>query len=532
MLTESANITDRSRGRNGILCAILMVVAVLLAWPFANIGFIDDWSTVKTAQIFAQTGHFAYNGWEAAILGWQIWWGALFIKLFGFSFIVVRASTLPLSFLTVILFHQILVRCGISRRNAIFGSVALALSPLFLVMTASYMTDIPALLCILLCFYLCVRAVQARSDNAAIAWLALAAATNVPGGTVRQVAWLGVLVMVPSTAWLLRRRRGAMVAGLLLWSVSVAFIFLCMHWFKQQPYAVPEHFFSHAVNARTFVHLGSQTVKSFFCLVLITLPILVAWLPLVRKFSSRSRLIILLVLAALGVLWIAMPKDNGGDSFMMPWVTHVFADLGTTTQGNVLGPKPVNLHPWARVVISLAVAACALAFFTQLWSAVRQPRGRKLEAEAARYDAGTSQPPSWSELFWIAGTFYLTYIALLMFRAGTLGISIFDRYQLPLLAFNIIFLLRYYQQFVAARLPRVTTWVLIIFSVYGVAGLHDWYAYQRAVIQAADEVRASGVPRTAIRGGFEYDGWSTELSAVGHMDDPRLNGAADRPGKF
>src|SRR5947199_3953337 len=108
--------------RDGLLCAVVMAACFLLADPFVEMGIIDDWSYIKTAQVFAQTGHFAYNGWATATLGWQVLWGALFSKLFGFSFVHVRLSTLPIAMASVYLFHQILVRFGIWRGYAVFGA--------------------------------------------------------------------------------------------------------------------------------------------------------------------------------------------------------------------------------------------------------------------------------------------------------------------------------------------------------------------------------------------------------------------------
>jgi hypothetical protein len=37
-------------------------------------GFADDFSYIKTALVYAQTGHFVYNGWATAMFGWQIPW--------------------------------------------------------------------------------------------------------------------------------------------------------------------------------------------------------------------------------------------------------------------------------------------------------------------------------------------------------------------------------------------------------------------------------------------------------------------------
>ena len=56
----------------GLLCALVVVACLLATRPFASMGMADDWSYIQTAQMFARTGHFVYNNWAAAMLGWQV----------------------------------------------------------------------------------------------------------------------------------------------------------------------------------------------------------------------------------------------------------------------------------------------------------------------------------------------------------------------------------------------------------------------------------------------------------------------------
>ena len=130
----------------------------LATHPVAEIGMNDDWSYVQTARILAQTGHIVYNGQGAPILGWQLFLAAPFIKLFGPSFAAIRASTLLVALLTAFLAQRTLVRTGINSRNATIGTLTLVLSPLFLSLSLSFMTDVGGLFCILLCLYACLRA--------------------------------------------------------------------------------------------------------------------------------------------------------------------------------------------------------------------------------------------------------------------------------------------------------------------------------------------------------------------------------------
>ena len=86
------NTAPNSR-RPALLCAFVLLVCALATFPVAEVGLTDDWSYVQSARVLAQTGHIVYNGWATAMLGWQLFLGALFAKLFGPSFTAIRAAT-------------------------------------------------------------------------------------------------------------------------------------------------------------------------------------------------------------------------------------------------------------------------------------------------------------------------------------------------------------------------------------------------------------------------------------------------------
>src|SRR5580692_7193080 len=182
-------------------------ICALTVRPFAETGINDDWSYIRTAELLAKSGKIVYNGWATAMLGWQLYLGALFVKLFGFSFTAVRASTLIVAMATAFLLQRTLVRAGIRDWNATLATLTLVLSPLFLPLVFSFMSDVSGVFCVVLCLYMCLRALQAETVRSAIAWIGIASLLNAVGGTARQIAWLGVLVMIPSTLWLLRRKQ-------------------------------------------------------------------------------------------------------------------------------------------------------------------------------------------------------------------------------------------------------------------------------------------------------------------------------------
>ncbi len=226
-----------------LICALAVLICGLVSRPYSSMGFVDDGPYILMAQHLAATGHIAYNGWATAIIGWQLYLGAAFIKLFGFTFTTVRASTLLVSMALAFVLQRILVYANISQRNATLGTLALVLSPLYLILSVTFMTDISGLFAVALCFYGCLRALQAPTSRAAIAWIAFAVVTNALCGTSRQIEWLGILVMVPSTLWLLRSQRRVLLSGAAAVLLGALFILGCMLWFSLQPYSQPEHLF-------------------------------------------------------------------------------------------------------------------------------------------------------------------------------------------------------------------------------------------------------------------------------------------------
>jgi hypothetical protein len=469
-------------------------------------GFVDDWSYVKTALVFAQTGHIVYNGWATAMLGWAIPWGALFIKLFGFSFTAVRLSTLPLAMASVYLLHASLVRFGITARNAMVGALTLALSPLFLPLAASYMTDVAGLFCILLCLYLCQRALAAHSDRTTILWLTCAALTNIAGGTVRQIAWLGTLVMVPSTAWLLRKRAGVKRMAFLLWIASVVSVLACIRWFERQPYAIPEKFIQGPVTGTMLGHMLAELLKALLCLALITFPILAAWIPVQRSLNHSAKMRIACILFAMVTASIVLGYRGSLDHRVMPWLGHVIGTLSIfSSTGEMLGGRPVTLTLTMRVGLSLLVIAAVLTLVEQL---LEKPWRRKGFGEVSLHEA-----------LWMLGPFGISYVALLLPRA--LYSFVYDRYLIGLMPIAIIILLLVHQRWVAQRLPAVTIAALSLFALYAIAGTHDWFALNRARVTAVAQIHESGVPATSIQGGFDYDGW-TQIEAAGYINDPRI----------
>ena len=115
--------------------------------------------------------------------------------------------------------------------------------------------------------------------------------------------------------------------------------------------------------------------------------------------------------------------------------------------------------------------------------------------------------------------FFLAYLGLIAPRAGFDGI--WDRYVIPLLFIAVVFTLRFYEQQIGVRLPMAALVLVICFGAYATAASHDQMAMYRARVAALNEVLATGIPRTSVSGGWDYDGW-TELQLSSYVNGGRM----------
>ena len=491
-----------------VLCAALIPLCALVVHPSLEMGINDDFSYVKTVQVLARTGHVVYNGWATAMLGWQLYLGALFVRLFGFSFTVVRSSVVVLAMLTAILLERTLRRAGLNRWNAAAGTLAFIFSPLFFPLIWSFMTDVAGMLAIVLCLYCALRVLTATVDGHAMAWLAGIAVASVVGGTARQIVWVGVLAMLPATVFLIRQRRTRLVpAGAVLWCASLLAIVACLHWYGQQPYALPEHVLPRWPARADLLFLFGNMVDATLDTPLFLLPVLILFVPLAMRRGRGWLVGGTLVGTALGLAVLLRITPLTARYCLAPFMNDYFTVHGTLDGTVLLGQRPLILHHGGQILLTAVLAAVLVSFLAIVFST----KGKLPEAG--------EQIISRRDLTLLVGSFAVGYALLLLPRGTFYGLV--DRYLLPLVLFALILLLRYVQDCVQPRLPMIGVAAIVGFAVFGIAETHDALAMMHARLRAIDVLRAAGVPADRLDGAFEFNAW-TQIDERGYMNDSRL----------
>ena len=480
-------------------CALAVFLCTLLINPRVEMGIGDDAPYVRSAQILAATGHIVYTGWSTAMIGWQLYFAALLIHLFGFSFTLVHLTSAITLAAVACVFQRTLVLARISEGNAALGSLALALCPLCLMLSATFMTDLGGLLAIVCCLYGCLFALRSRTDVACVSGLFVAVFSNLIFGTSRQIAWLGVLVMVPLVLWLLRARgRRILLTGAAFVVVADCLILLSLHWLNQQPFSIPEHL----VPARfSLVDTYRGLTSEFFDIPFLLLGLATLWIPLVRRAKPLVRVVMVVVAVGLPLVTALhhipgsphLEPTGGSGSWLGTLDTHPFLKLA--------GVPPPFLSTTVQILLTICcfAAVCGLVAVS-----MERKNGRS--------------HPEMKEFAFLFGPYSIAYALLLVPRATELAP---DRYMLGLLPGAILLVMRVYQDRVRSAPPRLAWAGLVLTAFYGVTVTHNMCALFRARVAMAAQLQAQGVPDTSVDNGWEYNFW-VELQHAPSINDERI----------
>jgi hypothetical protein len=142
-----AHTAPYHRGRRDRLILVgmtgVMLAMTVLVYSLAEVLTVDDWTYAWSVEHFLDTGELRMLEWSAHYLLAQILWGALFSRLLGFSFVILRLSTLVLAWAGLLAFLLTLRELGMKPVLAGLGTPMLWCNPVFFVLRYSFMTDAP-----------------------------------------------------------------------------------------------------------------------------------------------------------------------------------------------------------------------------------------------------------------------------------------------------------------------------------------------------------------------------------------------------
>jgi len=484
-----------SRALAPFVLASIWLLMILLVNPRGDFPLSDDWSYASTVRGLLETGQYRPHGWTAMTLLTQVLWGYGFCLLAGgFSFEILRASTITLGLVAVLAVHLLFREAGARERVAFVAAASLAVNPIFLVLSCTFMSDVPFVAFAALSLACYARALRLASP----AMIALGTAFSIAAVLVRQ---LGLVIPISfGIAYLVRHdlRARSVLNSVFPTMLSVFALVGYQRWLVAHG-GIPAHYASLAAHFRSALSDGVAAAASttFWNIVgiviyvgLFVLPVAVLAFPSPRKARWRNFASGLIVSAvATGCLVWAHR--------MLPFVGNILSNRGVGAftlrgipqlrLGNQLEriPLPVAMGATFAAIVSAGV----LAYFG-FYAALRLRR---------RFRDG--RPRQAASMGAFALSFAVPYSALIM--TGWL----FDRYILPLAVVAPLLLASPAARGARRPAPLILSCTLLLgLAGFSVAATHDYLAWNRARWDALGELASQGVPPASIDGGFEFNG--------------------------
>lgn len=460
--------------------------------PNGNFPLNDDWNYARSVKALLDEQKLIITHWSLAASLPHIALGWLASKIAGFSFDALRTVSMIGGFVSGILTYFIAARAGASRFYALLASALWLTNPLVFSLSTTFMTDVTFIMLAAITIALCTRMIFAH----AIGWRDIAIATVLAAllCLTRQTG-----LVIPIALLLATRFNGKAWLPLV---TAIAAVVAFQTWLNTavgplHSYVVEQEWLRQLV-ARGPAFIMSNTMSNLICafvyLGLFLFPFFIAGYPaFLRSLTGtekRSALIMFtepVILLAVGLILTHS---------IMPLVDNVLFDLGLgpILLGGGMKPHYFTAPKWFWVLIT----TCGVIGAGALLSLLVLLAARIVDKKS------TLNTPQRTFYSFLLATFVM-YLAVIGFR------GFFDRY----LIFPLFLLLPIVASTAPALPPGrmqvakpLAMLFVLLFAVFGIAGTHDYFDWNRARWQAAhDLVDVQGISPMEIDGGLEFNGW-------------------------
>jgi hypothetical protein len=495
-------------------------VAVFLACealcgPWGNYPLNDDWLYARTARGLAATGTIAVDEMAAAPGVGQALLAAPFLRLVGFSHTLLRLLTLLLGAFGLWCVDGLLRFAGSPRGARLAAMLVLALNPFYFYLSATFMTEIPALATVLGAAVVWFHGRTRSSPEGPVIGAGPAILAGTLAGSAfwtrqNSIVWFGALVAATTLSLVLagewRRLRRSLVpfaAGTGSCALMVALFF---RWAASTGNLTPQ--FSRRLTSLSTFDLRAWEVQPLVAAAYLSFflaPLLLLVRPRGARGPRAAWVAALLIASCSGALVLA--AQEGPEQSMHAWLRRFFpylpnilfnAGLGPVTFAEAARGDFVTWPHWPLLVFRAVHAAALLA--GGLWANVLPRLGSFLRS--GRREA---------EVFLLGAVGALLSLALTIQGSG---MNVFDRYHLPGILGGVLAL----GAFLAfdgagagrgpARLPWRRFWIPWgVVALFTVAALHDHFAWNDARWSLVRTYLADGGSPRRLQAGYEVNAW-------------------------
>ncbi len=481
-----------------ICISSLWIILLFISNVKGNFPINDDWSYSYSVKIFLETGRIELTGWVSMPVITQVLWGSVFASTFGFSFEILRLSTIILGLTGIICTYLLLNEITGSFYLKLITSVLVAINPIYFLLSSSFMTDVPfftfSIISILFLFKFL------KSNH--ILFLIIGIFFIIGASFIRQI---GILIFFAFVVVYSINKNNLTAHKLYLF--ILAFLLLCsIAFFPSFIHSGVNDPLVH--NTRMAKFFNAFTIKNFFGIVPLIKNAFVAlvyiglfsfplWIhlisPVLNKINIRQKIFFITIfLTSAAAITLLLGIFNK----LLPLRPNVLFDYGmgpaTLRDVDILSLNHINKIPLAVwVVLTFIGVAGFLLMLSMLLLSIKNFRLSRLNK---------SSFPVY--FIFLTTAFYLLTISLSDF---------YDRYLLLLLPLTMFLMIKFSDGQILSNnyIQRIiSSLVIIVFLLFTTYETQNYFSWNRCRWQAIDYLtKELNIGKDKIDGGFEFNGW-------------------------
>jgi len=475
-----------SKYSSQIALLFVWLIVILLVNPMGDFPLNDDWSYAKSVETLMNDGSLKLYNWGEMTLVGHVYWGYLFTKIFGFSFSVLRWSTLVLGAGSILGINAVCRSIHPSKFLAFVAASLCMFNPIFMSLSFSYMTDVPFFFLSIWGFYGFIKFYQ----KGQIKYLVLAILFCFWAFFIRQLAF------VFPCAWLVSyliskpiNKRNLTIASLPLLSMIILYFTytlgmqysgLLQERYNDKLGLLGRTLFS--ADPKLLVNIPGYFFVSITYLGFFLAPI--HWWYLKQNMKQVKFIWILLYSSILFLILLYTGKtipclDNILIDFGVGPVT-LFDHYGNFTQS----PSPNGLK-WLWWAIS-GVGV----LLSSVWI-IKVSKNFPLLFKKRQIDGIQS----------------FSLFSAIIYLSPFIIVGIYDRYLLFFIPLVLVFLLSKTAIKTHLLFRLSTSLFILLLAVFSICATHDYLSWNRVRWDVLNKLHESGIPLNKIQGGVEFTAW-------------------------
>jgi hypothetical protein len=463
-----------------VTTAAVWAIVFALINPRGEFPMMDDWIYHRIVAIWISEGRLALPEVTQMVVLGHIALGVAIGRVAGLSFEALRLAMLVVGWAGIVAVYAACRALGGTSGIAALAAAAMLVNPVYLTMSATFMTDLPFFVLSTAALIAYVRALREPCWSAVLAGTVLSAAA----ATIRQPALILPVAFMVATALRHRLDRRTLVLALAPFAVVAALLaalpaLLDAAGLLPRDYNLPMRELTRnlrAPSAEWLTFAAKRSLNIGFHLGWFVLPFAL----LAGGWTRRRLLTAALIAATIAVAVLATGK-------VAPWGSSLLYDFGIGSVSlhdvTVLGLPHLPRAPWLFWLVLTVSSGAAVATLASQWGATI--------ADAPDRDA---RAVSAFALLAVAG--YTVPLALSWF---------YDRYLLPVVPCLMAYAALRQGTIVTPRRVAAFLAVMLPLAVGAVALAHDYFAWNRARWDGLTFLLERATVQE-IDGGYEFAG--------------------------